>query len=99
MNSRTRQRNIGIFIGILLAVTVAACSGNPKEEVISVPGGAQDGDLTMEPCTLEFNKTSVEAECGVLMVPENRGVSDSRLIALPVIRFPALGEAVSEPIF
>jgi len=69
MNLLTRQRKIGTILGILLALSAAACGGNSKESVISVPSGAQNGDLTMEPCTLEYNKTEVEAECGTVKGP------------------------------
>jgi len=39
------------------------------------------------------------AECGTLIVPENRNDPGSRLIALPVKRIPASGDAAAEPIF
>jgi len=39
------------------------------------------------------------AECGTLIVPENRSVETSSLIALPVKRILASGDAPDEPIF
>jgi hypothetical protein len=39
------------------------------------------------------------AECGTLIVPENRYDETSRLIALPVKRILASGDAPDEPIF
>jgi pimeloyl-ACP methyl ester carboxylesterase len=40
-----------------------------------------------------------EAECGTLIVPENRYDETSRLLALPVKRIPAASDTPAEPIF
>jgi pimeloyl-ACP methyl ester carboxylesterase len=53
----------------------------------------------LEPCTYEANKVEYDADCGTLVVPENRSDPDSRLIALPVIRVRATGEDPAEAIF
>ena len=57
------------------------------EDSVEVPVGAQAGDLTMEPCTYE----GYRADCGTLVVPENRADPASRLIALPLTRVRAAG--------
>lgn len=86
-----------IFMTVMLT-TLVACGGE-VEPSITVPAGAQAGDLTMEPCTLTYGEDSYGAECGTLVVPENRSDPDSRLIALPVQRFTAPGGTSSEPVF
>ena len=63
------------------------------------PEGAIAGDLVIESCVHVVNEVEYAAECGTLIVPENRADSDSRVIALPVIRIPASGAEPAEPIF
>ena len=53
----------------------------------------------MKPCTYGTEKGSYKADCGTLVVPENRADPQSRLIALPVKRIRALAEDPAEPIF
>jgi len=88
-----------ILIAVVMAVLMAACSD--KEEVaITVPAGAQAGELVgLESCTYKANKIEYAADCGTLVVPENRSDPNSRLIALPVIRVRASGSSPTEPIF
>ncbi len=66
---------------------------------VSVPAGAQAGELTLEACTIGRGDDAVEAECGTLVVPENRTDPDSRLIALPVARVRARASSTGEPVF
>ena len=63
------------------------------------PEGAIAGDLVVESCVHVENEVEYAAECGTLIVPENRTDADSRVIALPVIRIPASGGEPAEPIF
>lgn len=88
-----------VIIAVLAALLVA-CNGN-KEVPITVPEGAQAGDLFLEPCvyTVEADNAEYAADCGILVVPENRKTPDSRLIALPVTRVHATGDNPVEPIF
>jgi len=85
-----------------LAVTVAlgACA---SVESYTPPAGASNGDLAIEQSifVVKYGNDSVEydADRGTLLVPENRSVPGSRLIALPVIRVHALTENPEEPIF
>ncbi|MDG4830477.1 alpha/beta fold hydrolase [Solwaraspora sp. WMMD1047] len=65
----------------------------------TVPDGARAGDLTMTGCTYDTEAGSLDAECGTLVVPENRRDPGSDLIALPVIRIRATGAEPAEPIF
>jgi pimeloyl-ACP methyl ester carboxylesterase len=71
----------------------------PKDGSVSVPVGAKAGDLSMHPCTYETEAGPLPADCGTLVVPENREVPASRLIALPVTRIHARSDDPAEPIF
>jgi pimeloyl-ACP methyl ester carboxylesterase len=53
----------------------------------------------MQSCIYETDDIEYTADCGTLVVPENRNDPDSRLIALPVIRVRATGHNPAEPIF
>ena len=92
-------RNIFIILFLLLlSLLLTACGG--KDDPITVPTGAKAGDLAgMEACTYEAKKVEYAADCGTLIVPENRSDPNSRLIALPVRRVHALSDNPEEPIF
>ena len=66
---------------------------------LSVPNGWVAGDLTMEPCSYSTEDGSVDADCGTLVVPENRNDPESRLIALPVTRIRSTSETPGDPVF
>ena len=88
----------GRIVALVIVVLLIAGLGYLRfggESSTAVPEGAQDGDLTaFEPCT----QMGVEAECASMVVRENRSDPASRLIALPITRFPA-ASASGEPIF
>jgi pimeloyl-ACP methyl ester carboxylesterase len=87
-----------IVILAVLSSLLGSCGGN--EIPFAVPEGARAGDLVdLETCTFEANKTKYVADCGSLIVPENRSNPNSQLIALPVTRIHALGDNPREPIF
>lgn len=65
----------------------------------SVPDGLQAGNVHMEPCTIKLDGKEYDADCGVLVVQENRTNPEARLIALPVTRIRATVENPLEPIF
>jgi pimeloyl-ACP methyl ester carboxylesterase len=89
---------VRIIIAVLAALLLAACG--PSEAPLTVPAGAQAGDLVgLEPCTYEAKDVEYEADCGTLVVPENRSAPESRLIALPVTRILATGDNPIEPVF
>jgi pimeloyl-ACP methyl ester carboxylesterase len=71
----------------------------PGGAAVSVGAGARAGDLTMHACTYATEKGVMPADCGTLVVPENRASSTSRLIALPVIRILARSSHPLAPIF
>lgn len=70
-----------------------------SEETLSVPEGAAPGSLTMRSCDYDTEAGSVAADCGTLVVPENRSDPESDLIALPVTRVRAVSDHPKEPVF
>jgi pimeloyl-ACP methyl ester carboxylesterase len=94
-----KTKHLLIALVLLAALLLVGCS--PKDALVPVvPEGAQAGDLVdLQPCTYEANKVEYDADCGTLVVPENRSDPDLRLIALPVIRVRALSDSPAEPIF
>ena len=99
MSEKSHRQLVFVSSIVLLGLLPAACGG-PKEAPITVPAGAQAGDLVgLEPCTYKMDKVEYSADCGTLIVPENRSDPNSRLIALPVIRVRATGSNPGEPIF
>ena len=82
---------------LLTGLTYVRVSSSP--ETVSVPQGAQAGQLTMHPCTYPTENGGYRADCGTLVVPENRADPRSRLIALPVTRILARSPHPLAPIF
>jgi len=86
-----------MIIVLLTGLTYLRVSSSP--ETVSVPQGAHAGQLTMHPCTYATEQGAMPADCGTLVVPENRASSKSRLIALPVTRILARSSHPLAPIF
>jgi pimeloyl-ACP methyl ester carboxylesterase len=70
-----------------------------SEGSVSVPSRAKAGDLILHDCSYATEQGSRDADCGTLVVRENRHSADSRLIALPVTRIRARSAHPAEPIF
>src|SRR4249920_3142404 len=64
----------------------------------SVPSGAHAGQLRLHSCHYTTAKGGYAADCGTLVVPENRADPQSGLIALPVTRIRARSAHPAEPI-
>jgi len=97
------MKKIHLLIALMLfvALLLAGCGAN-ETPPLAVPEGAQAGDLVgLKGCEFQpaDSKTKYTAECGTLVVPENREVAGSRLIALPIVRIPASGANPAEPVF
>jgi pimeloyl-ACP methyl ester carboxylesterase len=87
------------MLSVLLIPVLAACGGR-AEPPMTVPAGAQPETLVdLHECTYTALKLEYRADCGTLVVPENRSDPASALIALPVIRVRALHDNPAEPIF
>jgi pimeloyl-ACP methyl ester carboxylesterase len=100
-----RKRRLGFarITGLILIVIVALglaylrlASGG---DTVSVPAGAKAGQLTLHPCHYGTDAGSYAADCGTLVVPENRRAPASRLIALPVTRIRARSAHPGDPVF
>jgi pimeloyl-ACP methyl ester carboxylesterase len=85
---------IAVLVTGLLYVRFAPGAGP-----VAVPEGASAGELFLEPCEYAGENGSYPADCGTLVVPENRGDPESRLIALPVTRIRATSEDPKAPVF
>lgn len=84
----------------LVAIVPARCGQSDKSMSRPKPPlGALAGDFEAAPCVHVAGDLDYAAECGTLMVPENRNDENSRLIALPVKRIRASGDAPAEPVF
>ena len=81
---------------VLIGLTIAGLAylRFAPDDRVSVPKGAQAGDLVLEPCTYATEDGSYAADCGTLVVPENRADPQSRLIALPVTRIRARSRSI-----
>jgi len=86
-----------VTIVLLTGLTYLGVSSSP--ETVSVPQGAHAGQLTMHPCTYPTENGGYRADCGTLVVPEDRADPRSRLIALPVTRILARSSHPLAPIF
>ena len=73
-----------------------AASGGDK---VSVPAGAKAGQLSLHPCHYGTEQGSYAADCGTLVVPENRAKPGSRLIGVKVIRIKARSAHPGAPVF
>jgi pimeloyl-ACP methyl ester carboxylesterase len=87
-----------VVIGVML-LGLAYLRFAPGAAAVSVPQGAHAGQLTMHACTYATEQGAMPADCGTLVVPENRASSKSRLIALPVTRILARSSHPLAPIF
>ena len=92
-------RIVALVLITLAALALGYLHFAPGKSALSVPAGAKAGDLTLKPCRYGTESGRYAADCGTLVVPENRAATQSRLIALPVIRIRAGSAHPAEPIF
>lgn len=85
-------------IGLVAALLVALAAAG-GEDRLSVPPGAQAGQLTVKSCTYTTEDGDYAADCGTLVVPEDRANPQSRLIAIPVTRIRARTASAAAPLF
>jgi pimeloyl-ACP methyl ester carboxylesterase len=89
-----------VLVTIVAVLALSTGCGGSDAARTAVPDGAQAGALVdLQPCTYKANEVEYTANCGTLVVPENRSDPNSRLIALPVVRVRATGADPAEPIF
>ncbi len=76
-----RSRGTLAIVAVMVVTMLAACGR--KQASVTVPKGVQAGELVgREPCMYKRGDIKYAADCGTLVVPENRSDPDSRLIAL-----------------
>ena len=97
MNSYIRKQSV-LYIVVMLVSIAAAYAGGEEETTSSVPEGAIAGDLILKEGIYDYGG-EYPADLGTLVVPENRSDTSSRLIAVPVVRIPAVIDQPKEPIF
>jgi pimeloyl-ACP methyl ester carboxylesterase len=95
----TRTRIVALTLIGAVALGLAYLKLGSADDRPSVPAGALAGDLLLDPCTYSTEDGSYAADCGMLVVPENRADPQSRLIAIPVIRIRAQTANPAEPVF
>src|SRR4051794_33324712 len=90
-----RGRAAGLVLIALVALGLGYLHFAGGSASVSVPSGAHAGELTLHSCTY----ANEPADCGTLVVRENRRDARSRLIALPVTRIRAQSDRPGAPIF
>ena len=90
-----RGRIAGLILIALLTLGLGYLHFAGGSTSVSVPAGAHAGQLTLKHCTYG----NEPADCGTLVVPENRHDPHSRLIALPITRIRAHTPHPGAPIF
>jgi pimeloyl-ACP methyl ester carboxylesterase len=95
----TPARITALALIAALAVGLAYLRFPPETGSMTVPAGAQAGDLSLQPCSYATEHGPYAADCGTLVVPENRADPASRLIALPLTRIKATSPSPGEPVF
>jgi pimeloyl-ACP methyl ester carboxylesterase len=95
----TRARIVALTLIGLALFGLAYLKLGTADDPVSVPAGAVAGDLILDPCTYSTEDGSYAADCGTLVVPENRDDPQARLIAVPVTRIRAQTDQPAEPVF
>jgi pimeloyl-ACP methyl ester carboxylesterase len=91
-----------IFPAVLVVLLLALLGWflfKPKNQAVTVPAGARAGNIFLTPCTVKLGGVKYAADCGTLVVPENRSDPAARLIALSVKRIHSPNTQPVEPIF
>src|SRR2546425_6609978 len=92
-------RIIALALISLTTLGLAYLHFSGGSDSVSVPSGAHAGQLKLRACHYATENGSYRADCGTLVVPENRHNAHSRLIAVPVTRIRARSANPGAPIF
>jgi len=88
------------LMGCFLIFVYSSCSN--RQQSFNLPADARAGDFYLESAKIKSpheKSYRYKAQQGKIIVPENRYNEDSRLIALPVIRFQSISDNPAEPVF
>ncbi len=94
-----KARVVALTAIALVALGLAYLRFGTGNDRVSVPFGAHAGQLKLHPCHYATENGSYRADCGTLVVQENRHNARSRLLALPVTRIRARSAKLGVPIF
>src|SRR6478735_4789536 len=92
-------RMVALALVAFAIVGLAFLRFGTGSDQVTVPSGAHAGQLTLHSCHYATEDGSYDADCGTLVVPENRHDQRTRLIALPVTRIHARSAKPGVPIF
>jgi pimeloyl-ACP methyl ester carboxylesterase len=92
-------RIIALALILLTTLGLAYLHFSGGDDPVSVPSEAHAGELTLHACHYQTENGSYPADCGTLVVPENRHSAKPRLIALPVTRIRARSMSPGVPVF
>jgi pimeloyl-ACP methyl ester carboxylesterase len=92
-------RIVALALISLTALGLAYLHFGTGNDSVAVPSGARAGQLKLHSCQYATENGSYRADCGTLVVRENRHNARSRLIALPVKRIRARSANPGVPIF
>jgi pimeloyl-ACP methyl ester carboxylesterase len=92
-------RIVALVLISLTALGLAYLHFSGGTDAVSVPSGAHAGQLKLHSCHYTTESGSYAADCGTLVVPEDRADPQSKLIALPVTRIRARSKHPGAPIF
>src|SRR5436305_8625234 len=96
MTSRiTRTQVIALVVIAVLSAGLVVLRANRGPDGVPVPNGAHAGRLKLHSCDYD----GLAADCGTLVVPENRRNPRSRLIGVKVVRVNARSPHPGAPIF
>ena len=90
---------IGLLLVAVVAIGLAYVKVASGGDSVTVPAGAKAGQLTLHPCHYGTEQGSYAADCGTLVVPENRHDPHSRLIALKITRIHAVAPHPGAAVF
>lgn len=97
------KTNVLIILIVVIVLAGGVLLALPKDPLktlaLDVPVDGVSGDFDLQTCTLRHKGTTYNAECGRILLPENRQDPNGKLIALPVVRFLSTGSEPAEPIF
>ncbi|WP_290057077.1 alpha/beta hydrolase [Amycolatopsis solani] len=94
-----QRRRSFVIVGLAAVVLVLAAFIVWPDSTVRVPPGAAPDSLAVSPCSYDTEAGSLAADCGTLVVAENRNRPGSRLIALPGGRIRAPAQPAGEPLF
>jgi RND superfamily putative drug exporter len=92
-------RITGLLLIAILALGLAYVRASSGGDKVTVPAGAKAGQQSLHPCHYGTEQGSYAADCGTVIVPENRAQPGSRLIGVKVIRIKARSAHPGAPVF